>query len=140
MRYLVVGGYAVGFHSKPRYTKGIDVWVEPSPENASRVWTALAVFGAPLTGVTPKDFETPGLVYQIGVPPVRIDIPTRLEGVDFTEAWKARVDWHYGDVPMHVLSKSHLIANKRVVGRPQDPADIKVLERMDDDEPRGEMR
>jgi hypothetical protein len=76
-RFLVVGGYAVGIHGHPRATKDLDVWVEASPANAPRIMRALAAFGAPLFGLTVADFETPGVVLQIGVPPNRIDVITK---------------------------------------------------------------
>lgn len=86
VRYLVVGGYAVAFHGRPRYTKDLDVWVDPDPANATRVWAALAAFGAPLREVPPAGFATPGRVFQIGVAPDRIDIINRIDGVEFPEA------------------------------------------------------
>jgi len=127
-RYLVVGAYAVTFHSRPRFTKDLDVLVEPTPANAARVHAALKSFGTPLKDVTERDLATPGMVYQIGVAPNRIDIITRIEAVEFGPAWDRRVQSVYGDCPIHVLSKEDLIANKRAVGRPQDLADVKELE------------
>lgn len=74
VKYLVVGGYAVMLYSEPRFTKDLDVWVEASDENAGKVYTALAAFGAPLTGLTPKDFAAEGFFYQMGMPPARVDV------------------------------------------------------------------
>jgi hypothetical protein len=128
VRYLVVGAYAVTFHSRPRYTKDLDVWVDPEPENAQRVWKALARFGAPIADVSPGDLSSPGMVYQIGVEPNRIDVLTSIAGVDFPSAWEHRCSAAYGSTPIHVLSRSHLITNKRSVGRPQDLLDIEALE------------
>src|SRR5687767_1903586 len=95
-RYLVIGAYAVIFHSEPRFTKDADVWVEPSRENAERVWRALTSFGAPLADLTIEDLGRPGIVYQIGVPPNRIDIVTSIEAVQFSAAWLGRVETTYG--------------------------------------------
>jgi hypothetical protein len=127
-RYLVVGAYAVTFHGRPRYTKDLDILVDPTPENAARVYKALASYGAPLKDVTVKDLATPGIVYQMGVEPSRIDVITEIEAVVFGPAWERRVESVYGDCPIHMLSKADLITNKRAVGRPQDLVDARELE------------
>jgi hypothetical protein len=127
-RYLVVGGYAVSFHARPRYTKDIDLWVEASPANASKIFAALAAFGAPMRELTAEDLSTPGIFLQLGVAPNRIDVLTELEGVQFEEAWRDRVQSSYDDVPIQFVSRKHLIRNKRAVGRPQDLLDAAILE------------
>jgi hypothetical protein len=129
VRYLVVGAYAVTFHSRPRYTKDLDIWVDSAPENAPRVWTALRAFGAPMERVAPEDFSKDGMVFQIGVEPNRIDILTRVSGLVFSDAWSRRVASSYGDVAIQILSREDLITNKKTVGRPQDLLDVKALER-----------
>jgi len=129
VRYLLVGGYAVAFHARPRYTKDLDVWVERTPANAHRAWQALAAFGAPLQELRPDDLTRPEMVFQIGLPPNRIDILTELAGVSFEEAWERRVTTTYGDSAIQVLSRTDLIRNKRKVGRPQDLIDVEELER-----------
>lgn len=131
VRFLIVGAYAVTFHARPRFTKDLDVWVEPSEANAPRVVQALAEFGAPLQvhGVTAADFVRPGVVYQMGLPPNRIDILTAVDGLDFAACWPRRVVSAYADVAVHYLAKSDLILNKRHVARPQDLEDVKALER-----------
>src|SRR5262245_32882903 len=87
VRFLVVGAYALAHYGRPRATGDLDVWVDATPDNGPRVITALAAFGAPLRQVTPEDFSRPGIVFQIGVPPGRIDILTELTGISFAEAW-----------------------------------------------------
>ena len=131
VRFLVVGAYAVTFHSRPRFTKDLDVWVEPSETNAPRVVQALADFGAPLNthGVSVADFLKPGVVYQMGLPPNRIEILTAVDGLEFAACWPRRVTSSYGDVAVHYLAKSDLITNKRQVARPQDLEDVRALER-----------
>lgn len=128
-RYLVIGGYAFAYHAEPRYTKDLDIWVEPTSTNAEAVWQALASFGAPLSDLEVVDLATPGMVVQIGVAPNRIDIVTSIEAVIFTDAWGRRADTVYGNVPIHVIGMEDLIRNKRAVGRPQDLVDIKRLTR-----------
>lgn len=128
-RYLLVGGYAVAFHARPRFTKDLDLWIDRSPANAARVWKALASFGAPLQDLRPEDLTRAEVVFQIGVPPNRIDILTDLPGVDFEAAWPHSVPTTYGDCAIQVLARADLIRNKRLVGRPQDLIDVEELER-----------
>lgn len=129
-RYLLVGGYAVAFHAEPRFTKDLDVWVEPVSANASRVHAGLQAFGAPLQDLTAGDLERPGLVFQIGVPPNRIDIVTAIDGVQFAEAWAGHVETTYGDQVVPIIGRAELIRNKRATGRPQDLLDLEILERV----------
>lgn len=128
-RYLIVGGYAFAFHAEPRYTKDIDIWVEPSAANAEAVWHALVAFGAPTSELSPADLARPGMVVQIGVAPNRIDIVTSIEGVGFDEAWSRRADSRHGDVPIYVIGREDFIRNKLALGRPQDLIDVERLTR-----------
>jgi hypothetical protein len=127
-RFLLVGGYALAVHAAPRFTKDLDVWVEPSAANAERVMAALRAFGAPLETVTQDDLSRAGVVFQMGLPPNRIDILTSVDGVSFDEAWPERLTTTYGDQRVPVIGRAHLIANKRATGRPQDALDADLLE------------
>ena len=131
VEYLIVGGYAVMKYTEPRYTKDLDVWVHSSRENSTRLYGALARFGAPLRndGVTPETFTKEKVVYQIGVAPVRIDISTHIDGVTFETAWRNRVQDHIFGVPVNFISLGDLIANKRSTGRSTDLEHVKDLER-----------
>ena len=126
-RYLLVGGYAVGIHGVPRFTKDLDIWVDPTLTNAARVYSALAAFGAPLSGVAVEDFATEGVFFQIGQPPNRIDIITAIDGVVFKTAWAGRVVAEYGGERIYVIGRRHLIQNKQASGRTQDLADVRML-------------
>jgi hypothetical protein len=126
--YMIVGAHALAAHGHIRATKGLDVWLRPEPANARRVLRALKAFGAPLQDLTEEDLVHPGLVFQIGVPPVRIDLVTSIDGVSFSEAWLARVQTVFADQTVAVLSREHLIRNKRSTGRTQDLADAEWLE------------
>ena len=128
-RYLLVGGYAVAFHAEPRFTKDLDVWTEPSAVNAARVHEALQAFGAPLQNLMAGDLGRAGLVFQIGVPPNRIDIVTSIDGVEFAEAWPGHAETTYGDQAVPIIGRAELIRNKRASGRPQDLLDLEILER-----------
>jgi hypothetical protein len=125
--YLVVGAHALAAHGHVRATKDIDVWIRSDPENAARVHRALDAFGAPLANLSAADLASPGIVFQIGVAPNRIDILTMISGVTFEEAWPMRVKSRYGDQAIAVLSREHLIRNKLASGRLQDLADVETL-------------
>ena len=129
--FLLVGAYALAAHGHVRATQDLDVWVRPSPENASRVIEALRAFGAPLQDLTEKDLSTPGVIFQIGVEPIRIDILTVIDGVQFDEAWTDRMMSKFADQPVAVLSKEHLIKNKLAAARTQDLADVEALKKKD---------
>ena len=129
VKYLVVGGYAVGVHAEPRATKDLDVFIRPDEENCQAVFAALAAFGAPLQGFSPADFnDEQGSGFQIGRPPARIDILQRIDGIGFDEAWQNRVEGLVeGEIPAHVISRKHLIRNKLATGRTRDIADVEAL-------------
>jgi hypothetical protein len=128
VEYLVVGAHALAAHGHVRATKDLDVWIRPDAENATRVLKALRRFGTPLHDLSEADLAKPGTVFQIGLPPLRIDVITVIDGVDFDEAWSARVRTEFADLPAAVLSREHLIKNKRASGRTQDMADVEWLE------------
>ena len=129
VRYLIVGGYAVMVHTEPRYTKDLDIWIDPTPSNAQALLTALADFGAPTGGVTPVDFTKPEVFFQIGVAPVRIDVMTSVPGLDFSLAWKRRLIVDFGGESAPVLCRTDVIASKRAVNRLADRRDLKSLEK-----------
>ena len=128
VEYIVVGGHALAAHGFVRATKDFDVWVRPSADNAPRVLAALASFGAPLHDLSEADLASPGTVFQIGVPPIRIDVITAIDGVAFDEAWPGRLSAPFADQVAPVLSREDLIRNKRAAGRPRDLLDAKWLE------------
>ena len=131
--YLVVGAHALAAHGHVRATKDLDVWVKPSHENSAKVLRALAEFGAPLQDLSIDDLSHPGLIFQIGVPPLRIDVITAIDGIEFDEAWPNRMVANLGGLAVPVLSRLDLIANKKASGRLQDLADVERLEAMDRD-------
>ena len=129
-RFLVVGAHALAVQGVPRATQDLDIWVDPTPENADRVWTALVRFGAPLEalGIEREDFVRPETVVQIGLPPNRVDFLTTISGVtSFSEAWTERVDAGVDGQTVPFLGRRALIANKRAAGRLKDLADIEAL-------------
>lgn len=129
--YLVVGAYALAAHGIVRGTLDFDIWVRPTPENASRVWDALIRFGTPLHAVTRSDFETPGIVFQIGVVPNRIDMLTEVSGVVFERAWANKIESVVFGHTVFVIGRYDLIENKRATGRDKDLLDVASLENQD---------
>ena len=125
--FLLVGAHALSVYGIPRSTGDMDLWVRPTPENATRVWRALEAFGAPLAELTAQDFARPDTVVQFGVPPNRIDLLTALSALDFDRAWERRLSVRVEGLDVPVISREDFIANKRAVGRPKDLSDIALL-------------
>ncbi len=116
-------------HGLPRATGDLDVWVEPTEDNAPRVFDALVRFGAPLRalGITVQDLLVPGVVCQIGLPPRRVDVTTAIDGVSFTDAWAGRFEGSLGPVRVSYIGREALIRNKEAAGRTKDLADLELL-------------
>ncbi len=134
VQFLIVGAHALAVHGLPRATGDIDLLVKPTPDNATRVIEALRAFGAPIDahGLSSADFTTPGTVYQVGLPPRRIDLLTEITGVPFDEAWRDRVHTTIAGLEIDVLGRQSLLRNKRATGRPKDLVDVAALS--EDDE------
>ena len=126
--FLIVGAYALAAHGHPRATGDIDIWIRASEENAKRVWRALMRFSCPLFDLKLDDLKTPDLIFQIGVEPRRIDIVTSITGVEFDEAWPDRKEIEIEGLKIAAIGRSHLLKNKKALGRPQDLADVAWLE------------
>lgn len=127
VRYLVVGGYAVMHYTEPRFTKDLDVWLEPSPENARRAARALTSFGIPLVEVTEEDLATPGTQLMVGVPPCAIDLLTTCSNLDFADCWSRRSVDQDGSLVIPFLSRIDLIRAKEASRRLQDLVDLEKL-------------
>jgi len=127
VHYLVVGGYAVSHHAQPRFTKDLDLWIEPSAVNAARVAAALREFGIPLVDVTEEDFAQAGLQFAIGMPPSQLDFLTTVPGLDFPACWSSRAIVDIDGIAVPYLARLDLIVAKRTAGRAQDLADLEDL-------------
>ena len=127
VEYLIVGGYALAFHGAPRFTGDIDLFVRPVRENAERILAALDEFGFGSLDLSEDDFTTPCRVIQLGVPPIRIDIITKISGVPWKKAYTNKVPGQYDQTPVFFISREDFIANKRSTGRKKDVADIEAL-------------
>lgn len=127
VKYLIIGGYAVVKYTEPRYTKDLDLWIRADRKNAAAVFRALREFGAPLAGLTEDDFAHEGYFYQMGVPPVRVDILMSITGLTFDEAWKHRDKANFDGIPVTFIAREDLITSKLASGRPQDLIDVAML-------------
>jgi len=129
VRYLIVGGYAVMVYTEPRYTKDLDLWIEPTQPNAQKLFLALAQFGAPTKDLCPGDFTEPDVFFQIGIEPVRIDIMTSIPGIDFVPAWDRKIIVDFGGESAPVLCREDVLKSKIAAGRLRDRRDVKRLAR-----------
>ena len=127
VEYLLVGGYALGIHGYPRYTGDMDIWVKPTPENAARVLGVLDEFGFGELDLGEADFVKPGNVIQLGYPPLRIDLLTQPDGVDFSDSYTNRMDLEYESLIIHVISLEDFKANKAASARPKDLEDLRNM-------------
>ena len=126
--YIMVGGWAVNLHGYVRATIDLDIWILADQENARRVYAALGEFGAPLGEVKPEDLAADGTIFQIGVAPCRIDVINKIDGVGYADASPRAIRKVIDGVPVRIISREDLIANKRASGRTKDLADAEILE------------
>ena len=127
IEYLLIGGYAVGYHGYPRSTGDIDVWIAMHPQNAENMVTVLEEFGFGVPELSADLFMQEGKIIQMGVPPMRIDILTTLSGVRFEECYEERVIDELDGVKVNVISLEHLKENKKASGRHKDLNDLENL-------------
>ncbi|MFB3890649.1 MAG: hypothetical protein ACE15C_01355 [Phycisphaerae bacterium] len=127
--YVIVGGYAVGFHGAPRFTADIDFFVRPTEQNYTRIVAALEAFGFGSVGLTLDEFLLPGRIIQIGVEPNRVDLITSITGVSWEEADRGKVAGQYGGVPVFYIGRQELLKNKAASARKKDLADVEALDR-----------
>lgn len=131
VEYMIVGGYALAFHGKPRHTGDLDIWINVSEENAVRMLKVVNDFGLQSLGFEKKDFLTEGLISQIGYPPLRIDVLTLIDGVEFAEAYTDRQKIELeNDFTIDYIGLNDFVKNKQASGRPQDRTDVKTLQKL----------
>lgn len=128
VKYLLVGGYAVGFYGNPRFTKDLDLWMECSNENAEKIEEVLKEFGFGSLGLTPDDFLDPDGIIQLGHPPARIDLIMGASGVIFEECFPKREIVLLDGVTVNLINLEDLKINKKASGRYQDLADLENLD------------
>lgn len=125
--YLIVGGYAVGIHGHPRYTGDLDIWLNPTPENARKILSCVNEFGFSSFNLSLSDFTKEGNVIQLGYPPLRIDLLTNIDGVTFDECYKNKKEVEIEDILVNFIGYNDLLKNKEKTGRPKDIDDINNL-------------
>ena len=141
VEYLIVGGFAFGVHAQPRATKDLDLFIRSDARNSAAVFKALAEYGAPMHGLTIKDLQDTSTGLQIGVPPNRIDILQKIDGVTFEDAWRSRVQAVIeADTPTFVISREHLIQNKLASGRARDLLDVQEIRKASEYAPKKALR
>lgn len=127
VKYCVVGAFALAYHAKPRYTKDMDILIEPTVANGEKITAALREFGFANLKLVPEDFAVKGKFIQLGYEPVRVDIITSVKGLKFDEVWKNRSFGIYGDEKVNIIGLKDFLKSKRAAGRPQDRIDLDVL-------------
>jgi predicted nucleotidyltransferase len=127
VEYLLIGGYAVGYHGYPRATADMDIWIATNPANADRIVAVLKEFGFDIPDLSPQLFLKEWQIVRLGVPPVRIEIATTVSGVSFAECYNQRVVDVLDGVKVNLISLNHLKLNKKAAGRHQDLADLENL-------------
>ena len=127
VEYLVIGGYAVGYHGYPRATADLDIWIAVHPDNTRKVAEVIREFGFDVPDLSPELFQQGKKVVRMGVPPFRIEVLTSISGVDFEECYAARAVGVFDQVRVNLISLKHLKVNKKASGRPQDLADLEHL-------------
>lgn len=128
VRFLVVGGYAVIHYTHPRFTKDLDVWIEPSEANARAVARAFRTFGLPLIEITEGDLAQPGTQFMAGIPPNAIDFITTCSALEFAGCWERRELVAIDDLGVPYISRKDLLEAKQQLGRDQDRVDLRWLE------------
>ena len=127
VRYLLIGGYAVGYHGYARATEDMDIWVAIHPENAEKLVAVLKAFGFNLPELTPELFLKDKQIVRMGVPPLKLEISTFISGVEFDECYQTRVVDELDGVEVDLIDLDHLKKNKKASGRPKDLADLEKL-------------
>lgn len=125
--YVVIGGYALAYHGAPRYTGALDILVPPDALNGRRICQSLADFGFSGLGLSESDFASPNAVIQLGYPPVRIDLATSIDGVTWEEVRHGSIESMLDGMPVRIIGRAELIANKRASARAKDFADLEAL-------------
>ena len=127
VRYCIIGAFALAYHARPRYTKDMDILVEPTTDNSKRLLMALDEFGFRSLNLGIEDFSTRGNIIQLGYEPVRIDLLTSLKDMEFADIWESRIQGPYGKQTVNFIDRKNLIRSKKISNRPQDRADLELL-------------
>ena len=130
VNYMIIGGYALAFHGRPRHTGDLDIWIDVSEENAKKMFGVINEFGLTSLGLKVEDFLERGIITQIGYPPLRIDILNEIDGVEFNEAYQNKLIIDIDGLPISYISLDDLIKNKQVSGRQRDLSDVSELNKL----------
>lgn len=127
VEFVIVGAHALAFHGAPRFTGDLDILVEPTEENGTRLLAAIAAFGFPTTALAAADIVIGTKVIEMGVPPVQIHVMSKIDGVTWDEVWQSRAQGELGSRSVAFIGREAFLRNKRAAGRPKDLADIDAM-------------
>lgn len=134
VEYLIVGGYAVGYHGFPRATGDLDIWISVCEENAAKMIEVLKEFGFDVSQIQKDLFMHEGKIIRIGVPPIRLEILTAIDGVSFDKCFSRCLAVDFGSFTANIISKEDLLKNKRSTGRLKDFADYSILKEQNNED------
>ncbi len=127
VRYLIIGGYAVGYHGYPRATEDLDIWIAVHPDNAQKLVSVLKEFGFDNPELKPELFLQKPKIIRMGFPPMRLEITTSISGVEFDECYRSRIMDDVDGIEVCLIDLEHLKRNKKASGRAKDIADLENL-------------
>ena len=127
VQYLLIGGYAVAYYGYARATEDMDIWIAINPANAQKMVSVLKEFGFQQSALVPDLFLQSPKIIRLGFPPMRLEITTRISGVEFTECYDARIIDELDGVQINIIDLQNLKKNKKASGRPKDLADLEKL-------------
>ena len=127
VKYLLIGGYAVGYHGYPRATNDIDVWIENSQDNSQNILSAIKEFGFDVPELTADLFKNNKNIIRMGKAPMRIEVIIDIDGVEFNKCYKNRITAKIDGINVDIISLPDLKSNKKASGRNKDLADLDYL-------------
>ncbi len=127
VKYLLVGGYAVGYYGYVRATADMDIWIEGTPENADRMVEVVKAFGFDVPELSRPLFLNPKKIVRFGIPPIRVEIMTEIDGVEFSSCYNNRELGEWDDLELSLISLTDLKKNKKASGRNKDLSDLDYL-------------
>ena len=127
VEYLLISGYAVGYHGYPRATNDMDIWIAIHPDNAERMVRVLHAFGFDTLDLSIDLFLQDHSIVRMGLPPMRIEVLTTISGVQFAACYAERVTAMIDGIDVHLISLPYLKVNKQASGRYKDLDDLEHL-------------
>lgn len=130
VRYCVIGAFALAFHAQPRYTKDLDILIDPTTKNGTKILKALHAFGFKSLNLSEDDFSQKDRFIQLGYEPLRVDLITSIQGLPFQQVWKNKSKGVYGKQKIYFIGLGDFITSKENANRKQDLADLDILKKV----------